>query len=92
MKASFWRFAYRRYQSRTLSRLTDFAALTWALFFVLFYGAALLTGWRPSASEAMLGVVLIGTPLTLGFVHRRIRLEAAKGPDALYRKMVATSQ
>ena len=92
MKAAFWRFAHSHYHSRPLSSLTDFAALTWALFFVLVYGAALLAGWGPSVTEALVGVVLIGAPLTFGFVHRRIRLEAAKGPDALYRKRVSTSR
>lgn len=92
MKAAFWRFAHSRYHSRPLSSLTDFAALVWAFFFVLVYSAALLAGWRPSVSEAMVGLVLIGAPLMFGIVHRRIRLEAAKGPDALYRKRVAASR
>jgi hypothetical protein len=92
MKAAFWRFAHRRYHSKSMSSLTDFAALAWALFFVLVYGAALLVGWWPDVSEALVGVALIGTPLTFGIVHRRIRLEASKGPDALYRKSVGTTR
>ncbi|WP_342249406.1 hypothetical protein [Sphingomonas sp. OTU376] len=92
MKAAFWRFAHSRYHSRPISRLTDFAALTWAFLFVFVYSAALLAGWRPSVPETMIGLILIGAPLMFGIVHRRIRLEAAKGPDALYRKRVEASR
>ncbi|WP_230482101.1 hypothetical protein [Sphingomonas sp. Leaf21] len=92
MKAAFWRFAHQRYQSRLPSRLTDYAGLAWALFFALVYAAALLAGWWPNVPEAMVGAVLIGAPLTLGILHRRIRLEASKGPDALYRKRVETTR
>ena len=91
MKAAFWRFAHTHYHKRSLSSLTDLAALTWALFFALVYGAALLAGWWPSVSEATVGALLIGAPLTFGIAHRRIRLEASKGPDALYRKRVETT-
>ncbi len=92
MKAAFWRFAHKHYHSKSLSSLTDFAALTWALFFVLVYGTALLAGWSPNVSEAMIGVSLIGLPLMFGIAHRRIRLEASKGPTALYRKRVETNR
>jgi hypothetical protein len=92
MKAAFWRFAHSHYQSKTPSRLTDFALMTWALFFTLVYGAALQAGWWPNVPEAMVGGVLIGVPLTLGILHRRIRLETFKGPDALYRKRIEATR
>ena len=38
--------------------------------------------------EAVVGTILIGVPLVGGVLHRRIRLEAAKAPDALYRKRI----
>lgn len=92
MKAAFWRFAHAHYHGKSLSSLTDLAALTWALFFLLVYGTALLSGWWPNASEAMVGVILIGAPLTFGIAHRRIRLEASKEPAALYRKRTETTR
>lgn len=62
-----------------------------AVFFLV-YVAAFLAGWWPNVSEAMVGAVLIGGPLTFGIAHRRIRLEASKGPGALYRKRVETTR
>jgi hypothetical protein len=88
MKAAFWRFAHMRYQGRKPALLTDIAAFTWFTFFALVYGCALLAGWRPDILEAVVGTILIGVPLVGGVLHRRIRLEAAKAPDALYRKRI----
>ncbi|TYC96876.1 hypothetical protein [Novosphingobium sp. BW1] len=92
MKAAFWRFAHAHYHNKSLSKLADLAALIWGLFFVLVYGAALLSGWWPTMSEALAGISLIGVPLTFGIAHRRIRLEASKGPFALYRKRVEANR
>lgn len=92
MTAAFWRFAHAHYHSKSLSPLTDVAALVWAFFFILVYGVALLAGWWPNVAEAIVGVSLVLVPLTFGLVHRRVRLEAVKGPDALYRKRVATNR
>ena len=91
MKAAFWRFAHMRYQRRKPMLLTDIAAFTWFAFFALVYGCALLTGWRPDVLETVVGTLLVGVPLVGGVLHRRIRLEAAKAPDALYRKRSETS-
>lgn len=88
MKAAFWRFAHMRYQGRKPMLLTDIAAFTWFTFFALVYGCAVLAGWKPGIPEALVGTVLVGLPLVGGVLHRRIRLEAAKGPDALYRKRI----
>jgi hypothetical protein len=92
MKAAFWRYAHKRYHSKSMSILTELAFFTWSLFFVIVYGAALLAGWQPSVLEAILGAALIGAPTAVGFAHRLIRLEALKGPGALYRKRLATSR
>ncbi len=92
MKTVFWRFAHTHYHRKSLSSLTDLAALTWAVFFILVYSTAFLAGWWPNVSEAMIGAILIGAPLTFGIAHRRIRLEASKGPSALYRKRVETTR
>ena len=93
MKAAFWRFAHRRYQGRKPMLLTDIAAFVWFTLFALVYGGALAKGWLPSTiTEAVVGIVLIGAPFTVGVLHRRSRIEAAKAPDALYRKRVETSR
>lgn len=92
MKAVFWRFAHMRYQGREPTLLTDIAAFTWFTFFALVYGCAVLAGWKPGIVEAIVGTVLVGLPLVGGVLHRRIRLEAAKGPDALYRKRTEASR
>lgn len=88
MKAAFWRFAHMRYQGRKPMLLTDIAAFTWFTCYALVYGCAVLAGWKPGIAEALVGTVLVGLPLVGGVLHRRIRLEAAKGPDALYRKRI----
>lgn len=72
--------------------LTDLAAFMWFGFFALVYGSALIAGWLPSVIEAVVGILLIGVPLLVGIRHRRIRIEAAKAPDALYRKRIETSR
>ncbi|AOH84609.1 hypothetical protein AWL63_12155 [Sphingomonas panacis] len=92
MRAAFWRFAHQHYHGRKPLFLVDVAAFTWFAFFALIYGAALLAGWLPDFIEALVGLFLIGGPLMLGVLHRRIRIEAAKSPDALYRKRLLTSR
>ncbi|PHQ62830.1 hypothetical protein [Sphingobium yanoikuyae] len=92
MKAAFWRFAHSRYQGRKPMLLTDIAAFMWFGFFVLVYGSAIIAGWLPSVIEAAVGILLIGGPLLIGILHRRIRIEAAKAPDALYRKRIETNR
>lgn len=92
MRAAFWRFAHKRYHMRAPTRFADVAALMWATLFILVYGGALLAGWRPDATEAFIGLVLTGVPLTFGVLHRRIQIEVSKAPDALYRKRLETNR
>ncbi|MCW6534286.1 hypothetical protein [Sphingomonas lycopersici] len=93
MRAAFWRVAHMRYHMKAPSRLTDLAAFTWAAFFILVYGAAILAGWRPNnAIEALVGLTLTATPLIVGILLRRVRIEASKGPNALYLKRVEASR
>ncbi len=93
MRAAFWRFAHKHYHRKAPSLLTDLAAFTWAAFFYLIYGAALLAGWRPNdATEVFVGAMLTAASLVLGILHRRIRIEASKGPDALYRKSLEANR
>lgn len=91
MEATFWRLAHQHYQGRKPQLLTEVTVFTWFAFFALVYGAALFSGWTPSLLEAFVGVLLLGGPLCYGLMHRRIRIEASKAPDALYRKRVATN-
>ena len=92
MKAAFWRFAHQHYKSRMPLFVVDAAAFTWFAFFALFYGAALLAGRSPDFTEVLVGLLLVGGPLMLGVLHRCVRIEAAKAPDALYRKRLLTSR
>jgi hypothetical protein len=92
MRAAFWRFAHQRYQTRRPSLLVDVAAFIWFAFFALVYTAALLAGWLPHVVEVLVGLFLVGGPLFLGVLHRRIRIEAAKSSDALYRKRLQTNR
>lgn len=52
----------------------------------------MLAGWLPTIIETVVGVMLVVGPLALGLLHRRIRIEAAKGPDAIYRKRIAANR
>jgi len=92
MKAAFWRFAHQHYHNRTPLLLADTASFTWFVVFTLIYGAALLAGWSPDFIEVLVGLLLVGGPLIAGVLHRRIRIEAAKAPDALYRKRLLSSR
>lgn len=92
MKAAFWRFAHRHYQIKKPMLVADITMFMWFVFFALVYGGSALNGWVPGTAEAVVAALLLGTPLTLGILHRRIRIEAAKGPDALYRKRLETNR
>lgn len=72
--------------------ITEIAAFTWFTFFALVYGSALVAGWAPMALETLIGILLVGIPLVVGVLHRRIRIEACKAPDALYRKRIETNR
>ena len=92
MKAAFWRFAHSHYQTKKPLLLAEVALFVWFTFFALVYGSAMLAGWLPTIIETVVGVMLVVGPLALGLLHRRIRIEAAKGPDALYRKRIAANR
>jgi uncharacterized membrane protein (DUF485 family) len=93
MKAAFWRFAHGLYQGRKPKLITEVAAFVWFAFFAFIYAGAFIAGWMPtSIVEAIVGTALIGVPLAVGILHRRIRIEAVKAPDALYRKRIENSR
>lgn len=91
MKAAFWRFAHSHYQTIKPLVLAEVALFVWFTFFAIVYGCAVRAGWLPTFIETVVGIMLVVSPLALGLLHRRIRIEAAKGPDALYRKRIAAS-
>jgi len=92
VKAAFWRLAHSHYQTKRPLLLAQVALFVWFTFFALAYGSAMLAGWLPSMIETVVGVMLVVGPLVLGLLHRRIRIEVAKGPDALYRKRIASNR
>ncbi|KQO13167.1 hypothetical protein ASF09_02580 [Sphingomonas sp. Leaf242] len=85
-------FAHQHYQSGAPPLPVDAAAFAWFAFFALIYVAALLAGWQPDLIEMLVGLSPVGGALIVGVLHRRIRIEAAKAPDALYRKPLLTSR
>jgi len=90
-RQAFWRFAYKRYRGRRPSRLFELLLFSWATLFLAAYGGALIADFRYGLGFVIPGLFVVGLPLTFGLMHRRIRLERAKGPDALYRKRLATT-
>ena len=87
----FWRFAHRRYQIRKPSVVRERLAFGIAAFFGFIYAIAFWHDFEGNL-EVIPGVVgFVALPLFLAISHRRIRLERAKGADALYRKMLATN-
>lgn len=88
IRKAFWRYAHDRYHSRVPSRIVEWAAFAWGVFFVLVYSGALLRNWRPTLVELLLGAILVGSSWLFWVTHRLIRLERRKGPNALYQKYV----
>jgi hypothetical protein len=90
MREAFWRFAHRRYHNRRPPLGTEITLFLWGGFFAFVYSVAILEGWRPDGLAGVLvGVMLTIVPLTIGALHFRIRIEAGKGPDALYKKVIS---
>lgn len=91
LRRTFWRYAYRRYQIRKPSVLRERLAFGVAIFFALIYAIAFWNDFERNL-EVLPGVIgFVVLPLALAVAHRRIRLERAKGRDALYRKLLASS-
>ena len=86
MRSKFWRWAYKRYNRRKPSRKFETFAIWFCGFMAVMYLAALVQ--MPTTGNAIR--LLVATSIVgLGLAHRRIRLERQKGPNALYKKMVA---
>lgn len=91
LRRTFWQYAHRRYQTRTPSFLSELAVGVWGLFFAFVYAGAFAKGWVPTFVEAVVALLLTGLPAGFCILHWRVRVEKAKGADALYRKLVAVS-
>jgi hypothetical protein len=91
LRRLFWRYAHRRYQTRKPSVAWETIGFGAAIFFGFVYAVAFWQDFR-SNLEVIPGVILfVVMPLALAIAHRRVRLERAKGRDALYRKLLATN-
>lgn len=87
-RRAFWRYAYRRYQIRKPSVAWERLAFGVAMFFGFIYAVAFWNDFQANL-DVIPGVIgFVALPLALAIAHRRIRLERAKGGDALYRKML----
>jgi len=63
----------------------------WGGLFLVAFLASFITDWLRTTNN--LGAIIFAAlPLSFALLHRRIRIERAKGPDALYRKMLATKR
>ena len=89
MRERFWAAAHRIYHNKKPSRWAEAAMMVWGIFFLLVYISALFSGWKPDLVEAIIGLFLTFVPLTAGAMHLVVRVEASKGSDALYRKLLA---
>ena len=86
VRAAFWRFAHWRYNSRKPQLVTELACFTWSGFWSLVYVTGFIADTRQILGYLPFGSVVIGLPLAVGLLHRRIRLERLKGDNALYLK------
>jgi ACR3 family arsenite efflux pump ArsB len=90
VRGAFWRFAHWRYHPRRPSRVVEITLFTWGCFFAAAFLVSFVTDWA-KVTNYVGAVFFVGVPLSIGFLHRRIRLERSKGNDALYRKRLATN-
>ena len=90
IRGAFWRFAHKRYQRRKPSKRFEVLMFGWGAFWFLIYAISFFSDWVRVSNVAG-ALVFAGLPLLIGALHRRIRLERASGPDALYRKRLAAN-
>ncbi len=86
LSAAFWRFAHKRYQTRTPSLAFEFICLVWATFWAIVLAAAALAESGHTVGYLLFAIPWVGVPFALAIAHRTIRLEKGKGDEALYRK------
>ncbi len=90
LRGVFWRFAHKRYHVRKPSIGFEIALFVWGGIFLVSFFTSFVTDWVRVTNVAG-AIIFVFFPLTIAFLHRRIRLERAKGPEALYRKRVMTN-
>ena len=86
MRSLFWRLAYRLYARRKPSVRFEVFTIGFVGFMMLTYAYAVSV--NPTTGNAMrlvIALLIVG----MGFAHRRVRIERAKGPQALYAKAMA---
>jgi hypothetical protein len=78
-RGAFWRFAHKRYQIRKPNLSWEITAYMWLVIAIPTYVFPLATDLDRYWKYLLPGIVAIGMPLVLALLHRRIRLERAKG-------------
>ncbi|WP_419809193.1 hypothetical protein [Sphingomonas sp.] len=79
----FWRLAYKLYARRNPSIWFELLAIGFVGFMALIYAYAVSVNPITGNIIRLLVAVLI---VSIGFAHRRVRLERAKGAEALSAK------
>lgn len=89
MKTAFWRFAFKIYARRKPSKGVELLML-WGVGAIAFLYIITVILNPTFANGLRLVVALI--VVSVGFAHRRVRVEWSKGPQALYAKAYAVSR
>lgn len=86
MKNLFWRLAFKLYSARQPSIKFEVFTIGFGSFMVAMYAVAVcLNPTFPNSMRLFVAAIFV----ILGLAHRRVRLERQKGPNALYRKVLA---
>ncbi len=91
LTGAFWRFAHQRYHARKPSIMLEIWLLLIGGFFLLSFMVSFVGDWV-KVTDHVEAVMIFAFPLVIALMHRRIRIERAKGPDALYRKRSASNR
>jgi hypothetical protein len=86
MTTIFWRLAYRLYARRQPSIRFELFTIGFVGFMTLIYAYAISVNPATGNAIRLLAAMLM---VVVGFAHRHVRLECAKGPQALYVKAMA---
>jgi len=89
LRSAFWKFAHQRYQLREPKVAWEVLAFGWGGFFLVIYLIGFAIEPVHTLSKGVGFAIFLAIPLALGILHRRIRIEKAKGADALYRKRIS---
>lgn len=88
MNRWFWRLAFKLYAARQPSIRFEVFAIGFGAFLVVMYLVAVIQNpTLPNSIRLFIAAIIV----VVGLAHRRVRLERQSGPNALYRKMLATN-